>query len=68
MKHWSISFIYTKIALNIMKWDMGLLWHGFFLVIVGFFTAMVFRSSKQWVFYENNTDMASKKKKGVSRT
>lgn len=38
------------------------------LVIVGFFTAMVFRSSKQWVFYENNTDMASKKKKGVSRT
>ena len=22
------------------------------LVIVGFFTAMVFRSSKQWVFYE----------------
>ena len=30
MKHWSISFIYTKIALNIMKWDMGLLWHGFF--------------------------------------
>ena len=38
------------------------------LVIVGFFTAMVFRSSKQWVFYENNTDMASKKEEGVSRT
>ena len=35
------------------------------LVIVGFFTALVFKSSSQWVFYENNSDMAGgKKKKG----
>ena len=35
------------------------------LVIVGFFTALVFKSSSQWVFYENNSDMAGgRKKKG----
>lgn len=43
------------------------------LVIVGFFTALVFRSSSQWVFYENNagrsrTDRVKKRKaKGVGR-
>lgn len=36
------------------------------LVIVGFFTALVFKSSNQWVFYENNArqDEPKKKKKG----
>lgn len=33
------------------------------LMIVGFFTALVFKSSKQWVFYENNAS-GGKKKKG----
>ena len=36
------------------------------LVIVGCFTALVFKSSNQWVFYENNArqDEPKKKKKG----
>lgn len=36
------------------------------LVIVGCFTALVFKSSNQWVFYENNArqDEPNKKKKG----
>ncbi|MBS6643405.1 MAG: sugar ABC transporter permease [Clostridiaceae bacterium] len=33
------------------------------LLIVAFFTAIVFKSSNQWVFYENNADKAPKKKK-----
>ncbi len=40
------------------------------LVIVGFFTALVFRSSSQWVFYENNAGQGTrgkKKKKGGDR-
>lgn len=32
------------------------------LMIVGFFTAIVFRSSRQWVFYENNSAAGRMKK------
>ncbi|MBS5062411.1 MAG: sugar ABC transporter permease [Hungatella hathewayi] len=34
------------------------------LLIVAFFTMLVFRSSSQWVFYENNADKSKKKRKG----
>lgn len=37
------------------------------LLIVAFFTAIVFKSSNQWVFYENNADKAPKKKKKGGR-
>lgn len=32
------------------------------LIIVGFFTALVFKSSSQWVFYENNAGTKKQKK------
>lgn len=38
------------------------------LIIVAFFTMLVFKSSNQWVFYENNADKAGKKKKGGKKS
>lgn len=38
------------------------------LMIVGFFTAIVFKSSNQWVFYENNSGLTKQKKKKGEKT
>lgn len=56
------SFAYYKMGYGCaMAWVL--------LVIIGFFTALVFKSSSAWVFYENEmNDKKVKKKKGGRQT
>lgn len=54
------SFAYYK-----MGYGCAMAW--ILLVIIGFFTALVFKSSSAWVFYENELFEKKSKKKGRGR-